>query len=84
MIGAEHNACMHERTDVEDALVSCHHSSSTYIGEVVQLESVRYAMRRSKECISACKCRGWVGCHDQLSTIKSMFHSRVQSVQLSV
>jgi hypothetical protein len=37
--------------DVEDALISCHHSSSTCIGEVVQLDSVRYAMRWSREQI---------------------------------
>jgi hypothetical protein len=44
--------------DVEDALISCHHSSSTCIGEVVQLDSVRYAMRWSREqIISVCKCK---------------------------
>jgi hypothetical protein len=44
--------------DVEDVLISCHHSSSTCIGEVVQLDSVRYAMRRSREqIISVCKCK---------------------------
>ena len=62
-------------TGVEDALISCHQSSSTCIGEVVQLDSVRYAMQWSRGQGLVCvNLRGWVGFHDQLSTAGSMFH----------
>jgi hypothetical protein len=75
-IGMEHNVLMLAcAVDVEAALISCHQSSSTCIGEVVQLDSVRYAMQWSRGQGLVCvNVRGWVGFHDQLSTVGSVFH----------
>jgi hypothetical protein len=62
--------------DVEDALISCHHSSSTCIGWLYNLILLGTLCDSPESRLLVCvNVRGWVGYHGQLFTVVHMFHS---------